>query len=175
MEKRYLYGDAGLIEVLLPQFELMEEAEGGYAAVYKDPLTNSFWLKYYATAATQGGGYLTLMRLPAPSTEKLIDIAIRTFFDDEAVASVLRLLDEEAIEKKEFRQQLIEKLEQAVEKGDLQPDRAIQIIRFSNLADPMNKREVVGKTPAQVQADAAYFAGIAERAERLLKRVGGRP
>lgn len=166
-----MYGDAGLIEVLLPQFELMETSAGGYAAVYKDPLTNSFWLKYYATTVAAGGGYLTLMRLPAPSTENLIDIVIRTFFEDEAVAAVLRLLDEEAIEKKEFRQQLIEKLEQAVETGDLQRDRAFQIIKFTNLADPMNKREVVGKTGTDVQADAAYFAGIAERAERLLKRL----
>ena len=171
MEKRYLYGDAGLIEVLLPQFELMETSAGGYAAVYKDPLSNSFWLKYYATAAADGGGYLTLMRLPAPSTEKLINIAIRTLFEDEAVAAVLRLLDEEAIEKKEFRELLIEELEQEVEKGELQPDRAFQIIKFANLADPMNKREVVGKTSTAVQADAAYFAGIAERAERLLKRL----
>lgn len=163
-----MYGDAGLIEVLLPQFELMETAEGGYAAVYKDPLDNSFWLKYYATAATPGGGYLTLMRLPAPATEKLIDIVVSTMFEDEAVAAVLRLLDEEAIEKKDFRQQLIEKLEQAVEKGDMRSPLAMKIIKFANLADPTNKREVVGKTAEQVQADAAYFAGIAERAERLL-------
>lgn len=171
MGKRYLYGDAGLIEILLPQLELMETSAGGYASVYKDPLTNSFWLKYYATAATEGGGYLTLMRLPAPSTEKLIDIAIRTLFEDEAVAAVLRLLDEEAIEKKEFRELLIGKLEQAVEEGGLQRDRVFQIIKFSNLADPMNKREVVGKDSADVQADATYFTGIAERAERLLKRL----
>ncbi|SIR31135.1 hypothetical protein [Pontibacter lucknowensis] len=170
MGKRYLYGDAGLIEVLLPQFELMETAEGGYAAVYKDPLTNSFWLKYYATAAKQGGGYLTLMRLPAPSTEKLIDIAIGTIFEDEAVAAVLRLLDEEAIEKKDFRQLLIGKLEQAVEGAAIQAERVFKIIRFANLTDPMNKREVLGKSAAQVQEDAAYFQGIAERAERLLER-----
>jgi hypothetical protein len=172
MGKRYLYGDAGLIEVLLPQFELMETAQGGYAAVYKDPLTRSFWLKYYATAAAQGGGYLTLMRLPAPGTKKLIDIAIGTVYEDEAVAAVLRLLDEEAIEKKDFRQLLIEKLEQAVEAAAIQADRVFKIIKFANLTDPMNMREVVGKTPVQVQQEAAYFKGIAERAARLLKQLG---
>lgn len=170
MGKRYLYGDAGLIELLLPQFELMETAEGGYAAVYKDPLTKSFWLKYYATAAAQGGGYLTLMRLPAPNTEKLIGIAISTLFEDEAVAAVLRLLDEEAIEKKDFRLQLINMLERAVEESAVAAERVMKIIKFAGLADPTNKREVVGKTAVQVQADAAYFEGIAERAERLLER-----
>jgi hypothetical protein len=171
MGKRYLYGDAGLVEVLLPQFELMETAEGGYAAVYKDPLTNSFWLKYYATAAVQGGGFLTLMRLPAPSIEKLIDIATHTIFEDEAVAAVLRLLDEEAIEKKDFRHLLIEKLEQAVEEASTQAERVMKIIKFAHLADPTNKRDVVGKTAAQVQEDAAYFKGVAARAAQLLKRL----
>ncbi|MBF8964031.1 hypothetical protein I0P70_12305 [Pontibacter sp. FD36] len=172
MGKRYLYGDAGLIEVLLPQFELMETAEGGFAAVYKDPLTNSFWLKYYATAAKQGGGYLTLLRLPAPPTDKLIDIAINSDFEDEAVAAVLRLLDEEAIEKKDFRQLLIGKLEQAVEGAAIQAERVFKIVKFSNLTDPINKREVIGRTATQVQEDAAYFQGIAERAEHLLKQLG---
>jgi hypothetical protein len=172
MGKRYFYGDASLIEVLLPQFELMETAEGGFAAVYKDPLTNSFWLKYYATAATQGGGYLTLMRLPAPSTDKLISIAINTLFEDEAVAAVLRLLDEEAVEKKDFRLQLMEQLEQAVEENTVEAQRVFKIAKFANLTDPINKREVLAKGAAQVQSDAAYFAGIAERAERLLKRLG---
>lgn len=156
----------------MPQFELMETAEGGYAAVYKDPLTNSFWLKYYATTATQGGGYLTLMRLPAPSTEKIISIALNTVFEDEAVAAVLRLLDEEAIEKKDFRLQLLEQLEQAVENNTVAAERIFKIAKFANLTDPLNKREVLGKTAAQVQADAAYFSGIAERTERLLKQVG---
>jgi hypothetical protein len=172
MGNRYLYGDASLIEVLLPQFELMETAEGGFAAVYKDPLTKSFWLKYYATAATQGGGYLTLMRLPAPSTEKLIDITISTIFEDEAVAAVLRLLDEEAIEKKDFRQSLIEKLEQAVEGTTIPAERVFKIIKFAQLTDPMNKREVLAKTAEQVQADATYFKGIADRADALLKQLG---
>ncbi len=167
-----MYGDASLIEVLLPQFELMETAEGGFAAVYKDPLTSSFWLKYYATTATQGGGYLTLMRLPAPGTDKLIDISLNTVYEDEAVAAVLRLLDEEAIEAKDFRLQLIEGLEEAVEKATIQAERVMKIVKFSNLTDPVNKREVLGKTTAQVQEEAAYFSGIADRAERLLKRLG---
>lgn len=165
-----MYGDASLIEVLLPQFELVETAKGGYAAVYKDPLTNSFWLKYYATVAAQGGGYLTLMRLPAPTTEKLIGIAINTVFDDEAVAAVLRLLDEEAIEQKDFRLQLIEKLEQAVEGGNIKAERVMKIIKFATLADPMNRCNVIDKMVARVQEDATYFKGIAERAERLLGR-----
>lgn len=172
MGKRYLYGDAGPIEVLLPQFELMGTAEGGYAAVYKDPLTNSFWLKYYATAAKQGGGYLTLMRLPAPPTDKLIELAISSVYEDEAVAAVLRLLDEEAIEKKDFRLELIGKLEQAVEEDSVKAERIFKIIKFASLTDPMNKRELLGKTAAQLQEDANYFKGIAERAERLLKQLG---
>jgi hypothetical protein len=112
------------------------------------------------------------MRLPAPSTEKLIDITISTIFEDEAVAAVLRLLDEEAIEKKDFRQSLIEKLEQAVEGTTIPAERVFKIIKFAQLTDPMNKREVLAKTAEQVQADATYFKGIADRADALLKQLG---
>ncbi|MHC2991271.1 hypothetical protein OB13_06635 [Pontibacter sp. HJ8] len=173
MEKRRLYGDASLIELLLTKMQLVETAVGGYAAVYKDPATGAFWLKYYATAATQGGGYLTLMKLPAPSIGELIGIAITSVFEDEAVAAVLRLLDEEAIEKKEFRLELIRKLEQLHPGLEVQPDRLVKIIKFSSLDDSTNRRELLHKSQEQIQEDASYFTGIAERAKLLLERLGG--
>jgi hypothetical protein len=172
MGKRRLYGDASLIEMLLTKMQLVETAAGGFAAVYKDPATGAFWLKYYATAATQGGGYLTLMKLPAPSIEELIDIALTSVFEDEAVAAILRLVDEEAIEKKDFRLLLIQKLEQLQPGHEVQQDRLIKIIKFSSLDDPSNRRELLHKSQEQIQADAAYFRGIAERAKLLLERLG---
>ena len=168
MEERRLYGDASLIEQLLAKMKLVETAPGGFAAVYQDPGTGAFWLNYYATAATQGGGYLTLLKLPPPTTEELINIAISSAFEDEAVAAILRLLDEEAIEHKDFRQQLVERLEgmQPAEEG--QKQRLVKVIKLSALDDPMNRRELLHKSKEQVQADADYFKAVAERAKKLL-------
>jgi hypothetical protein len=173
VEERRLYGDAKLIEQQLAKMLLMEEAAGGWAAVYKDPATSAFWMKYYATAATQGGGYLTLLKLPAPTTEELIHIAVDTNFEDEAVAAVLRLLDEETIEKKDFRHLLVERLEGTELKGIPveQKQRIRKIITLTSLLDPTNKREIKGRTIVQLQEDAAYFKVVSERAIKLMSKL----
>lgn len=173
MEGRKLYGDAKLIEQRLAEMQLMEEAAGGWAAIYKDTATGAFWMKYYATAATQGGGYLTLLKLPAPSTEELIQIAIYTNFEDEAVAAILRLLDEEAIEKKDFRHLLVDQL-QEMDPEDIpleQKQRMRKIITLTSLVDPTNNREIKGKTIEQLETDAAYFKAVSEGTLRLLNRL----
>ncbi|GAA4441759.1 hypothetical protein GCM10023188_40660 [Pontibacter saemangeumensis] len=171
MEERRLYGDAGLIEQKLANMQLMETAAGGYAAVYKDPATGAFWLKYYATAAREGGGYLTLLRLPAPTTEEVVQLAIGSPFVDEAVAAVLRLLDEEAIEKKDFRLQLVEKLGQQQPDSREQRQRLLQIIKLAGLDDPTNRREVLHKSNAQIEQDAVYFKAVAAKANVLLEKL----
>ncbi|WP_299702768.1 hypothetical protein [uncultured Pontibacter sp.] len=171
MGKRYLYGDAGLIEGLLPQFELMEEAAGGWAAVYKDAATKSFWMKCYTTAGEQlGGGYELLIRLPLPTTERLIAVAIETPHEDEAVAAIMRLLDEEAVEAKDFRHLLLEVLEQMHLESisSEQKQHLRKIITLTSLTDPTNKRPVKGKTVDQLKADAAYFEGVSKQALDLL-------
>jgi hypothetical protein len=174
MGKRYLYGDAGLIEGLLPQLELMEEAEGGWAAVYKDAATSSFWMKCYTTAGEQlDGGYELLIRLPLPTTEKLIQVAIETPHEDEAVAAIMRLLDEEAVEGKDFRHLLVERLElMNLESISFeQKQRIRKIITLTSLTDPTNKRPIKGKTVEQLKADAAYYEAVSEQALGLLDRL----
>ena len=174
MQERKLYGDARLIEERLNQMQLMEEAAGGLAAVYKDAAAGRFWMKYYTTAGEQaGGGYELLIRLPLPSTDELIAAAIESPHEDEAVAAVMRLLEEEAVEQKDFREQLVQRLEEL----DLQSitreqkQRLREVITLTSLADPMNKREVLGKTPEQVKAGVSYFEAVSERARQLLRRL----
>lgn len=169
-----MYGDAGLIKGLLPQFELIEEAEGGWAAVYKDASTKSFWMKCYSTAGEQlGGGYELLIRLPLPGTEKLITVALETSHEDEAVAAIMRLLDEEAVEGKDFRHLLIERLEQLnFDSLDAaQKQRIRQFMTLTSLTDPTNKRPVKGKTLEQLEADAVYFGAVSEKALNVLDRL----
>ena len=171
MENRRLYGDAKLIEALLGKMQLVEESEGGFAAVYKDAASRAFWLKYYAMAGSQGGGYLTLLKLPTPSTAELINIAIVSEFEDEAVAAMLRLLDEETIEKKDFRLQLIKELEHANQRDQNKKLRILGIIKLTGLDDPMNRRGLLHKSTIEIQADADYFRTIADRAEALLGQL----
>ncbi|MFD2514479.1 hypothetical protein ACFSRY_11425 [Pontibacter locisalis] len=151
----------------------METAKDELAAVYQDKATGKFWLKCYAIAETQAGGYLMLIRLPLPNTEELISVAITSEYEDEAVAAILRLLDEEKLEKKGFRDLLLEKLEHAnMDASDIRfKNRLKRLITLSRLNDPINRREVLGKSKTEVQQDATYFRSIAERATTLLQKL----
>ncbi|WP_276499177.1 hypothetical protein [Pontibacter litorisediminis] len=175
MQERKLYGDARLIEQLIGKMQLMEEAAGGLAAVYKEAAAGRFWMKCYTTAGEQssGGGYELLIRLPLPTTEELIQVALHSPHEDEAVAAIMRLLEEEAIEQKDFREKLVQRLEeldlQTMEAGQKQWLR--KVITLTSLIDPLNKREVLGKTAEQVQADVAYFEAVSERARQLLRKL----
>ncbi|MCX2739718.1 hypothetical protein [Pontibacter anaerobius] len=174
MQERKLYGDARLIKERLNEMQLMEEAAGGWAAVYKDAAAGRFWMKCYTTAGEQSdGGYELLIKLPLPSTGELIAAALDSPFEDEAVAAVMRLLEEEAVEKKDFREQLLQQLEapDLASITDEQKQRLRKIITLTSLADPMNKREVKGKTAEEVEADAAYFEAVSERARKLLRKL----
>ena len=114
-----------------------------------------------------------LLKLPLPTTEELISLAIHSPFEDEAVAAILRLLDEEAIEKKDFRHLLLENLEQLhlASPSEQQKQRLRKVITLAALDDPMNRREVLHKSKLQVQEDAAYFESVAQRAKLLLDRL----
>ncbi|MCJ8165858.1 hypothetical protein MKJ04_13480 [Pontibacter sp. E15-1] len=153
--------------------ELQETAAGGYAAVYKHSDTGAFWFLCYATSAAQGGGYQLLIRLPLPTTAQLIDIALQSAHEDETVAAVFRLLDEEALEKKEFRQSLVEKLEQQLLLPQDAPARKRmgQVIKLTELDSPLNRREVLRKTQTEIAQDAADFTAIANRATRVLEKI----
>ena len=174
MDERKLFGDAGLIEVFLKRLELVETSEGGWASVYRDAATGKFWMKYYAVAGAQGGGYLMLIRLPAPATDELITIAMHSVHPDEAVAAVVRLLNEEEVEHKEFREALLQKLEQQLQEKLLSRDereRLLQIIALTKLTDPLNLRPIIGKGREEVQQDAAYFRQVAARAAALVDKL----
>ncbi|WP_266202781.1 hypothetical protein [Pontibacter kalidii] len=173
MQERKLYGDARLIEQLLSNMQLMEEAAGGLAAVYKDA-AGRFWMKCYTTAGEQrGGGYELLIRLPLPSTKELITVAVASPFEDEAVTAIMRLLEEEAVEQKDFRETLVQRLE-GLSLGSIsfeKKQRLRKTITLTSLADPMNRREVLGKTAEEVQADKAYFEAVSERARQVLRKL----
>lgn len=173
MAARRLYGDAKQIAALLQQMELQETAAGGYAAVYRHPDTGAFWLQCYATAAAQGGGYQLLIRLPLPSTAKLIEVALQSAHTDEAVAALFRLLDEEMLATKDFRQELVLHLERLIAEplDAFTRQRVEEVIRLTALDDPTNKREVLHKSQSEIAQDAAAFEQIAQRAKAVLRCV----
>src|SRR5690606_15087706 len=84
---RHLISDLKLIDTLITQFELVHTDNDKWTKTYLDKAKNDNWLSYYVDGAQHGGGQKILGRLPLPSTEKLIDIAIHSESEDEVFAA----------------------------------------------------------------------------------------
>ncbi|GAB2531513.1 hypothetical protein [Rufibacter soli] len=170
---RRLYSDSKLIDDFLQRLNLVEILDGGWAAKYLDNENGKQWLKYQTDSEYHGGGQTTLIRLPEPTTTELIDIALNSEFDDEASAAAIRLSDNEQYADKEFRQELIDRLK-AKEFQKLttrERSRLKMIIAFSELDQPENRREIVGKSIHEIEEDSQFFQRIAQKAVSILEKL----
>src|SRR5690606_31717366 len=162
---RHLISDLKLIDTLITQFELVHTDNDKWTKTYLDKAKNDNWLSYYVDGAQHGGGQKILGRLPLPSTEKLIDIAIHSESEDEVFAACRTMTDNEELRKQDFRLALIDNLETILDK-----DRQGKIIELTGLTSSLNRRDVLGKTSEQIEADAYYYKQISDRADKLKRK-----
>ena len=88
---------------------LITESNYGWNAEYLDSTTGNCWLKYMVDR--DNGRYYNLMfNSPRPTTNEIIDIAFSSDDYDEIQGASHRLLYDEEVESKEFRNALYEKL-----------------------------------------------------------------
>lgn len=176
MIPRKLYADDNLIADFLKGLTKVEISDNGWSTKYLDNKTGKHWLNYQVESEYHGGGSSILIQLPEPSTTELINIAFTSANEDEVVAASLRLRDNEQYYHKDFRQELIDKLNQ-VELYDLsfvEKQRLVTIIEYSELDSNINRREILNKTLEQIQMDADYFKTIAMQADTILRRLDKR-
>ena len=163
LANRHLISDLNLIETLTSQFQLVSTDTDNWTKTYLEQSKNEKWLSYYVDGALQGGGYKILGRLPLPTTDKLIELAIFSGNDDEVFAACRTLTDNEEIRKQDFRLALIERLENLNNKI-----RQRKIIELTGLASALNRQDILGKTAEQIKASANYYKQIADRANKLM-------
>ena len=161
-----LIADTEKIEQLIKRFKLVDKDDVNWTATYFDDETNSTWFYYRVDAHLQGGGYPIFARQPLPDTKELITLSLLSENDDEVFAACRTLVDNEEIKKIDFRADLINELENI---GDTQRQKTI--IRLTGLDNALNRREIVGKTFQQIEFDAKYFKGIADRATIVRQRT----
>lgn len=176
MTPRKLYADDNLIADFLKGLTKVEVLDNGWSTKYLDNKTGKHWLKYQVDHEYHGGGNSILIQLPEPSTTELINIAFTSSNEDEVAAASLMLRDNEQYSDKDFRQELIDRLNQ-VELYDLpfaEKQRLVNIIEYSELYSNLNRREILNKTLEQIQLDADYFNTIARQADTILRRLDKR-
>ncbi len=162
LNKRHLISDRQLIDSLVNQFSVVSSDSENWTKTFLDKTTNQNWISYYVDTAQHGGGHNVLGRLPLPSTDKLIDIAIHSENEDEVFAACLTLTDNEELRKQDFRIALIDKLEVLQDK-----DRQKKVVELTGLSSLLNRQDILGKNSGQIETDAYYYKQIADRAAKL--------
>ena len=117
-----------------------------------------------------GGGVAVLKRLPGPSSDELINIALTSVDVYVITAASLELLERVKHMDEDFRTALLQRLLEidCTNLPAFERQRLKIIIFESRLNDPTNRRDIVGKQLAAIQHDADYFRSIAEAAQKIL-------
>jgi hypothetical protein len=163
MSKRVLISDPKLIEEFKGQLEFVSRDENQWTETYINRDSGEKWLYYKVFSSMQGGGYPILGLIPIPTTNELINIAIKSDLDDEVYAACCTLIDFEESKKQEFRFELIDHLENIDDYS-----RQKQIIELTKLNLSFNRRATIGKSYDEVSKDYEYYKSIANRSEKLL-------
>jgi hypothetical protein len=155
----------------IKNLKLIDSSESAWTEVYVDE-GGQQWLKYMVDKDT-GRYYNVMLISPRPTTEEIIEIAFTSLDHDEVEGAAYRLFIEAQEEMNDFTPRLVERLK-SIDVSNLSAaaTRRIQtIILNTHLLDSRNKREVVGKSASEVQADWDYFINVGQFAEKLLNQI----
>lgn len=145
----------------------------GWTEDYVDEDTNENWLLTRYNSEYHGGGVPVLKKLPEPTIDKLIDIAITSYDTNNIIGASLELCEREKFNKENFRDKLISRLLQVDTSNlsDFEKERLKIIIYESDLYDATNRRNIVGKHFTEIQIDAEYYRTIADKAKEILANI----
>jgi hypothetical protein len=167
---RKLFGTNDLVNDFTKTLTQTDTLDGGWTTKYTDSAGYQ-WLKY---VIDDRGFFVNMIFIsPQPTTDELIQIAFNTNYLDEASAAATRLNIEEQVDKKEFRQKLIDKLNliDTLKLTTTEKEKIKAIIQASQLTNRVNKREIVGKHFSEIQNDANFFNSIADTAQNILNSL----
>lgn len=148
-------------------------SEDGWTRFYSDKTNNENWHSTQYESEYHGGGITVLKKLPPPTIDQLIDIALTSKDINDVTGASLELSEREKYQNENFRDKLIIKL-QSIDLYSLSPfdkERLKTIIYESDLFDSTNQREIVGKHWSEINKDAQYFIDIANTAKQILEDI----
>lgn len=145
----------------------------GWTDYFIDNKTNENWLLTRYDSEYHGGGVSVLKKLPEPTIEKLIDIAMTSFDTNNIIGASLELSEREKYKKEDFRGKLLNRLLQVDTSNlsDFEKERLKIIIYESDLYDATNRRNILGKHFTEIQNDADYYRTNADKAKAILAKI----
>lgn len=161
------------IENKLNTLKKIQTTVDGWTEYYKDETTNEEWKLTRYHGEYNGGGIPVLQHLPEPSLEQLINIAMTSQNIHDIVGASLELSEREKNKREDFRDKLLDRLLMVDLNylSDFEKHRIKTIINESELTDPINRRNIIGKSIFEIQEDANYFRTISESAKHILSTL----
>ena len=173
MNKLRLTSNPELIEKLTVDFVKTETDSNSWGTLYLCPKTNEKWQKIYVETEYHGGGHPVLFKLPDPRKLELINLIIDSEnLDELATASALLVVNEKEL-KEEFREELINAIENKITQKDFQwnklnSEKIKSIISETQLFDKTNRRPILGKKNIEIEKDFEFYKDISERAKKII-------
>ncbi|WP_165958084.1 Imm27 family immunity protein [Segetibacter sp. 3557_3] len=149
---------------------LKRSDESGWMHYYYDSTSNEAWVLTQFNSEYHGGGSPVLKRLPELKCEDLIELAMTSLDLNDVIGASKELAEREQNDKEDFRDRLITRMLQTdvVNSSSAERDRLRIIISKTNLLDPMNRRNIVGKRFNEIKEDSEYYQHLAFKAKDLL-------
>jgi hypothetical protein len=168
MSKFYITEKSEIISKLatLSQVSISED---GWIHYYCDEKNDEEWkLTSYRTGT--GAEHLILKKLPEPTIEEAINIALNSRNSNDIAGAIFDLLTREKNQQVDFRLLLLQKLKSYLKEDPaFDSERVKLIIQQCELTEARNRRTIIGKHFTEVEKDAAYFYTIAQEAKSILK------
>ena len=161
------------IETKLRSLTNTGTSEDGWTQYYIDKANDEIWHSTQYGSEYHGGGVTVLKKLPPPTIDQLINIALTSIDLSDIVGASRELYEREKYQKENFRDELIKKLE-SLELHNLSSfdkERFKTIIYESSLFDSTNLRGIVGNHYTEINKDAQYYTDIADKAKLLLDEI----
>lgn len=170
---RYFISDQDAIKSKLQTLTKIKASDNGWIEYFVDEKSNEDWLLTYYHSENHGGGSPVLKRLPEPTIDELVEIAMTSSEKDEISGASLELSERERNKKVNFRDKLIHRLLQieTLKLTDFEKERLRIIIYESNLYDATNRRNIVGKHFSEIENDASYYRTISQKAKGILSAI----
>jgi immunity protein 27 of polymorphic toxin system len=161
------------IDAKLKKLVKVGTAADGWTHYYRDDYTKEQWIFTTYKSEFHGGGIPVLKRIPKLTIDELIEVALSSTDRNDIIGASLELSERERNDKEDFRQKLLQRI-LGIDLSNLtefDKERIALIIYKSDLHDATNRKEIVGKTIAEIQDDATYYRSAAENAKKILKNI----
>jgi len=133
---------------------------------YVDHSTGDRWIDE-AITGTHGPGIRCLTKLPEPKPDQILEIALNSDFEDEAIVASFKLSNTPKIFPR-----LLDNAERLIKHEDkLLARRAGLVIQWAATLETTNYNPIVGKSISEINSDWEAVLTISKRAKTLVKQA----